>query len=514
VTYSFLRKIAVVYIVSLLILSGFVPFAYANPSEHIGIIVRVVRCDDKPVENCRVQITALLDGEKNVESEPNAQKSTDKNGIAIFLLKEPKFQGTIEPSWFEYRVLCNCETEYGGIEKVQMSANPGALLKSVFGAGDVFSLILEILKAIGGIKFIGGGAFVSTELIAMIGAVQLKIPCDGECPPQPDEKSGKTIKGPTTMRVNEAKIECEYKWIDEWWPWDNNWEFSYTVTNLVDKNISDFKICFIKDYAKAKNLIEKVISLPEGWKWKFDGKCIVFWTDDPSKEIKPGEKGVFKLWFEELARGIVYARASRRDESGEHVDDPEPIPTEGVVACAVSSTIDLYTGGILDDMEGTTVVIPEEALVGTETLGIYPQENVLLSNYVPSGIQIIKAKEFTPLWLSFNKPVTINISYSDSEAQYIPESTFKAYWLNPDTLRWMPLSGSTVNILNNTVTFQSYRFGFFGIGGSSRAVGGYSISFDSPFLLSYYVGMALTIIISTVAKDIYVRRVRRREERH
>jgi hypothetical protein len=492
-------SIVILSIISILAMFDAAPIAYAESDPGVIIVVKVIHCDGKPVENALVQITKLEEDPPGAKEDlVNLQKFTNANGFVAFYYNTNKL---LSPDKFSGRVIA-CGRGYK-LEGTFTGATADILgfYKEIFGL-DPPALLKATLEKLSGFEIL---SLNSVDLVAHYGGRIIRCPCDVVWPPQPDEKSGQTVTGSTTKIEGSAEISCEYKWIDEPWPYDNNWEFKYTVKNLGDKAISDFKICFTKE---AENLVEEIEDIapfgPLGWEYRFDGNCLIFESSAREQDIKPGKTGDFYLWYEDLNRGVVETKVSRWDESNnDHKDDPESIPTVGVIASATSDEVG-PVGGIVDDKQGTTVAIPTEALLNLTTIGISHPGSVLLPENAPLGIRIVKTREFTPHWLSFHEPVAITITYLDSEVVGINESTLSAFWLNPDTLHWELIPESTVDTVANMVMFQITHFSTFSIGGQITPVGDIAIANVTPSRTAVRQGSSVNIDVTVENQGDYL----------
>lgn len=147
------------------------------------------------------------------------------------------------------------------------------------------------------------------------------------------------------------------------------------------------------------------------------------------------------------------------------------------------STIDTTVGGTLELVTGSKSIglgVPAGATGSDANFQIKKviSGDALVATGIPTGFILsgdhtydLKAfDDVDSSVTSFSEPITITISYSNSDVVGIDESSLVIYHYSGGI--WTPLSGCVVNTSANTITCTTSSFSFFALFGTAKASGG------------------------------------------
>lgn len=112
--------------------------------------------------------------------------------------------------------------------------------------------------------------------------------------------------------------------------------------------------------------------------------------------------------------------------------------------------------------------------------------------------RIARAWEFGPNGQAFNSPITVTVPYGDYDMPGIDVNSLKAFKYHPGS-GWLEVPGSTVDVANHTVTFQTSSFSLYGIGGNE--VTNVSASTTWALVALWLVGFVVLWRVKTIGYD-------------
>lgn len=149
---------------------------------------------------------------------------------------------------------------------------------------------------------------------------------------------------------------------------------------------------------------------------------------------------------------------------------------------STTPTINFSSGGetSLVNSDNTTSIFNFPQNFYTEDLKLqansYANDFFVSNKPAPSGKNFVSKTydfSFTTLLeaqvVTISDPVTITISYLDSDVSGLDESTLAPYRWGTDDTSWQLISGATVDTTNNEVTFSTTQFSSFALFGSPPA---------------------------------------------
>ncbi len=138
--------------------------------------------------------------------------------------------------------------------------------------------------------------------------------------------------------------------------------------------------------------------------------------------------------------------------------EPQVLSRAGrTVGAASASPINLYAEQVISASEGGTLTLLDVVL--DIPAGAVPQDTVF-SITIPDDE--IFYNEFGTDGLTFDKPVTVTMSYRNADLSGINESTIRIGYLNERTGVWQDMVG-TLDRVNKTVTAELYHFSAYGL---------------------------------------------------
>ena len=133
-----------------------------------------------------------------------------------------------------------------------------------------------------------------------------------------------------------------------------------------------------------------------------------------------------------------------------------------------------------EDGTKAKVVLPSRAVSSTTTVTVAPtaKATATASRPVPTGSSIVgdyaynfTAARGTTAVTSFNKALTVTLTYTNAQAAGLSEGTLKIHYWDDTTSAWVALEDSAVNTATNTVTATTTHFTYFAILGTAAEEG-------------------------------------------
>ena len=154
-----------------------------------------------------------------------------------------------------------------------------------------------------------------------------------------------------------------------------------------------------------------------------------------------------------------------------------PTSTTGEVTATVSE------GGVVsklsDDGGEAQVTLPANAVASATTITVTPTTKVGSSSFalisgdksvVGDYVYNFTAVSGTTAVTTFNKAVTVTLTYTDAQIAGLAEGTLKIYYWDDSLSEWVALADSAVNAGANTVTATTTHFTYFAIMGTQESV--------------------------------------------
>lgn len=172
-----------------------------------------------------------------------------------------------------------------------------------------------------------------------------------------------------------------------------------------------------------------------------------------------------------------------------------------IITCDKSKSFDLpppSTDKIIESF-GTRLHIPAGAFDQNITMTI-KNPTVIPSRYsIPPDMSPMRvAYEIqTEPQISFAVPISVEMYFSDGEAEGVIPSTMEAFSYNNTLSAWKTIQ-STVNATHHDVHFNITAPGIYGITGQSTDVGGILIPVDKLALLAPYIALGVAVVAVTI----------------
>jgi hypothetical protein len=142
------------------------------------------------------------------------------------------------------------------------------------------------------------------------------------------------------------------------------------------------------------------------------------------------------------------------------------------VGSPADNTIVTTSPQTVQDGSGTLVTVPSSTTIdfpdgGPQEIQIETPIDPATDEQLPPGVGAIPVvRDFGPDGTTFNPPIDITISYTDTEIGLIDESTLQVYLFN-DLSGIFDIPVNTItnrDTINNTITFKVTHFSVFGVG--------------------------------------------------
>jgi len=173
-----------------------------------------------------------------------------------------------------------------------------------------------------------------------------------------------------------------------------------------------------------------------------------------------------------VSSGGGYSPSSGSSETPSSV----PVPTSSTGEVSATSSEGGIVSKVNSDGSKAKVELPAKALSKNATVSISPESKtvVVSSHPTPSDKNIVggyvynlTASTGVEAVNTFNKEVTITLTYTDEQVIGLNEGTLKIYYWDDSSSEWVELKNSVVNTKANTVIATTTHFTYFAIMGET-----------------------------------------------